>query len=74
MARCDTCLEWFHESCVPVPPEVFKKNSVHWNCPHCKLVAIITAAWVYTASNYWIIVAPGSEKAQEISSGRYTCR
>ena len=22
MARCDTCLEWFHESCVPVPPEV----------------------------------------------------
>ena len=52
MARCDVCLEWFHESCIHVPPEVFKKKSVHWNCPQCKLVAIITTAWVYVTVAY----------------------
>ena len=38
MVCCDQCNIWYHEECVPVPPEVRhdKKDEVPWQCPVCE--------------------------------------
>ena len=38
MVCCDRCNIWYHEGCVPVPPEVRndKENKVPWQCPGCE--------------------------------------
>ena len=38
MVCCDWCNIWYHEGCVPVPPEVRndKTNVVPWQCPGCE--------------------------------------
>ena len=34
MACCDTCGEWYHQSCENIPDIVFKKHSF-WQCSSC---------------------------------------
>ena len=35
MAECDVCKEWYHQSCIDIPNEVFDKKNVHWKCKFC---------------------------------------
>ena len=35
MAKCSSCLEWYHRGCVNIPIKVFKEDKEHdrWTCP-----------------------------------------
>ena len=36
MVMCEVCHEWYHQHCISIPPEVFKRNSPPWECHKCK--------------------------------------
>ena len=36
MVECDICKEWFHQSCITVPQNVWEKLSAPWMCISCK--------------------------------------
>ena len=36
MVCCDTCGEWYHDTCVMVPPQVLNTDCF-WTCPACTL-------------------------------------
>lgn len=36
MARCQSCLEWFHQNCVQIPADVFNKKKTAFICQKCK--------------------------------------
>ena len=36
MICCDSCNEWYHSTCVVVPPQVWSRdNSLLWTCDAC---------------------------------------
>ena len=35
MVRCSRCGEWYHQSCERIPPKVFQKSDVLWECSKC---------------------------------------
>lgn len=38
MACCDVCCEWYHDSCVAIPEELFdNSSSSRWLCDYCKV-------------------------------------
>ena len=36
MASCDSCGEWFHQLCVDIPNQIFKKKAQQWLCSDCQ--------------------------------------
>ena len=36
MASCALCGEWFHQHCLDIPNQIFKKKAQQWLCSDCQ--------------------------------------
>ena len=59
MARCDSCGEWFHDTCHSVPEKVFEREDEDWTCSSlCEYISLVCI----NSSQTVFVVLSGAER------------
>lgn len=46
MVSCDSCREWYHNTCEAIPKEAWTNHNFNWQCSHCEHYTAVHGRWI----------------------------